>query len=145
MHLPWYCSVVHKELEPNSVTVGKGHTHRQCQWHQKTIVAIARREVGLQVWRCACGEVVLSVHVGRCGGVHMERWCGGVHVERWCEGVHMERWCEGVHMERRCGGLHVRRRCGGVHVERRYGCIEVWKCVTVEYGGVQEKQLGYNP
>ena len=57
----------------------------------------------------------------------------------------MERWCEGVHMERRCGGLHVRRRCGGVHVERRYGGIEVWKCVTVEYGGVQEKQLGYNP
>ena len=33
----------------------------------------------------------------------------------------------------------------GVYVERRCGGIEVWKCVTVEYGGVQEKQLEYNP
>ena len=37
--------------------------------------------------------------------------------------------------------MHVERWCGGVHVERRYGGIEVWKCVTVEYGGVQASNL----
>lgn len=63
MYLLWYCSVVHKELESHSVTVGKGHTHRQCQWHQKTIVAIARKEVCLQVLGCE-GVDVCRCEVG---------------------------------------------------------------------------------
>ena len=120
MHLLWYCSVVHKELEPNSVTVGKGHAHRQCQWHQKTIVAIARREVGLQVWRCACGEVCMW------RGVHVERW----HVER-CVCGEVCMWRGGVYVERRCvcGEVCMWR---GVHVERCACGEEVWRYRSVE-------------
>ena len=67
-------------------------------------------------------------------------WRGGVYVERCaCGEVYM--WRGGVYVERcACGEVCMWR---GVHVERRCGGIEVWKCVTVEYGGVQEKQLGY--
>ena len=78
MYLLWYCSVVHKELESHSVTVGKGHAHRQCQWHQKTIVAIARKEVCLQVLGCE------GVDVWTCAGVRWEGWRGEVWT---CAGV----------------------------------------------------------